>query len=230
MSAIAIIPARGGSKRIPRKNIRQFMGKPVLAYVIETALASGCFTEVMVSTDDPEISDVARSFGASVPFMRSPANSDDQAITLNVLREVIGTYNSHGQQFELLCCLYPTAVLSRPESLVSGKAKLLSEPDAICAFPVVQYGHPIQRALYEKDGRVHMFHPEHCNTRSQDLQKCYHDAGQWYWIRSAALADPKFSIISPGATPIILDEMEVQDIDNETDWRMAELKFGLRVS
>ncbi len=203
------------------------MGKPILAYVIEMALASGCFSEVMVSTDDPEIAELARTFGANVPFMRSPENSDDQAITLSVLREVIGSYQSQAQKFELLCCLYPTAVLSRPESLISGKKKLLSESGALCAFPVVQYGYPIQRALYEEDGRAYMFHPEHCNTRSQDLQKSYHDAGQWYWMRITALADPKFNIISSAAAPVIVDEMEVQDIDTPSDWRMAELKYKM---
>ncbi|MEI6713237.1 MAG: pseudaminic acid cytidylyltransferase [Verrucomicrobiota bacterium] len=229
MSAIAIIPARGGSKRIPRKNVKSFMGKPIIAYVIETALASGCFEEVMVSTDDEEIADISRSFGATIPFMRSADNSNDQAITLNVLKEVIGEYQKQQRVFEQLCCIYPTAVLSRAESLISGQTKLLSDPGAACAFPVVQYSYPIQRALYEANGRVHMFQPEHGNTRSQDLQKSYHDAGQWYWMRTAAIFEPGFTIIGPASMPVIVDEMEVQDIDNETDWRMAELKYGLRV-
>lgn len=228
MRSIAIIPARGGSKRIPRKNIRPFLGVPILSRVVGTAIESGCFDEVMVSTDDSEIAEIAASAGASVPFMRSAATSTDHAVTLDVLREVVAEYRSLGVEFATLCCIYPTAVLSRAESLRVGKQKLLAEPVPRCVLPVVPYGHPVQRALYEEGGRIHMLQPEHGQTRSQDLVKCYHDAGQWYWMWSDALDDPSFQILGPGSAPVICGEMEVQDVDNEADWELAELKYRLR--
>jgi len=227
MKSVAIIPARGGSKRIPRKNIKPFLDRPIISYVIQAATESGCFDDVMVSTDDEEIADVARTHGAEVPFMRSAVNSTDQAITLEAIREAIQSYRRIGREFDLLCCIYPTAVLTRPDSLRSGKARLIADPEAACVLPMVRYGYPIQRALYEKDGRIHMFQPEHCHTRSQDLEKSYHDAGQWYWIRTPAIAAPDFKILWTTSAPVIVDEMEVQDIDNESDWRMAELKYRL---
>lgn len=227
MKSIAIIPARGGSKRIPRKNIRPFLGVPILARVVGTALKSGCFDEVMVSTDDAEIAEIAVKAGASVPFMRSAETSTDHAVTLDVLREVISQYHSLGIRFATLCCIYPTAVLSRAESLRKGKEKLLTEPVPRCVLPVVPYGHPVQRALYEEGGRIHMLQPEHCRTRSQDLVKCYHDAGQWYWMWSDVLEDPSFQILGPDSAPVFCTEMEVQDVDNEIDWELAELKYQL---
>lgn len=228
MKSIAIIPARGGSKRIPRKNIRPFLGVPILARVVRTALDSGCFDEVMVSTDDAEIAEIAANAGASVPFMRSAETSTDHAVTLDVLREVISGYRAQGTEFGTLCCIYPTAVLTRAESLREGKEKLLARPAPRCVLPVVPYGHPVQRALYEESGRIHMLQPEHCRTRSQDLVKCYHDAGQWYWMWSDALDDPAFQILGPGSAPVICGEMDVQDVDNEIDWELAELKYRLR--
>ncbi len=228
MTSIAIIPARGGSKRIPRKNIKLFMGKPIIAYVIEIALASNCFDEVMVSTDDHEIAEVSRAFGASTPFMRSPDNSSDHATTLSVLREVMTSYCQQRRGFDLLCCLYPTAVLSTSESVVSGKAKLLSDSSTLCTFPVVQYGYPLQRALRIRNDRIHMLHARHRDTRSQDLEKFYHDAGQWYWLRALALDNPRFTITGSKSSPVIVNEQDVQDIDTESDWHMAELKFYMR--
>ena len=227
MKSIAIIPARGGSKRIPRKNIRPFLGRPILDYTVQTALESGSFDEVMVSTDDAEIAEAARKAGAQVPFLRSAATSTDQSITLDVIREVIGNYRAAGREFDLFCCIYPTAVLTRPETLREGREKLLADPAAACVVPVVRFGYPIQRALYEQDGRIHMFQPEHCHTRSQDLVKSYHDAGQWYWIRTSALNDPQFKILWTSSAPLVVGEMDVQDIDNEEDWQMAELKYRL---
>ncbi|MEQ1748222.1 MAG: pseudaminic acid cytidylyltransferase [Prosthecobacter sp.] len=227
MKSIAIIPARGGSKRIPRKNIKPFLERPIISYVIQTALESGCFDVVMVSTDDEEIADIARTHGAEVPFMRSAENSTDQAITLYAIREAIEGYRKIGQEFDLLSCIYPTAVLTRPESLRDGKARLIDDPGVLCVLPMVRYSYPIQRAVYEKDGRIHMFQPEHCLTRSQDLVKSYHDAGQWYWIRTPAISAPDFKIIWTSSAPVIVDEMEVQDIDDESDWSMAELKYRL---
>jgi pseudaminic acid cytidylyltransferase len=227
MKSVAIIPARGGSKRIPRKNIKPFLDRPIISYVIQTAIESGCFDEVMVSTDDEEIAEIARQHGAEVPFMRSAENSTDQAITLYAIREAIESYRKIGKEFDLLSCIYPTAVLTRPESLRQGKEKLIADPDALCVLPMVRYSYPIQRALFEKEGRIHMFQPEHCHTRSQDLEKSYHDAGQWYWIRTPAIAVPDFKIIWTSSAPIIVDGMEVQDIDDEADWSMAELKYRL---
>jgi pseudaminic acid cytidylyltransferase len=228
MNCIAIIPARGGSKRIPRKNIKPFLGKPILAYAIETARASGCFQEIMVSTEDAEIAEIAQQFGAAVPFLRSETTAHDTATTLEVLREVIAGYRSAQSAFDALCCIYPTAALTEPDSLRDGYAKLLADPSASCALPVVEYGTPIQRALFAEDGRIRLVQPEHCLTRSQDLPRSYHDAGQWYWMRTNALADPGFQILGPASVPIVVDAFSVQDIDTETDWRFAEMKFMLR--
>jgi pseudaminic acid cytidylyltransferase len=228
MSTIAIIPARGGSKRIPRKNIKPFLGKPILAYAVQTALAAKCFEEVMVSTDDPEIAEIARQFGANVPFLRSSTTAHDTATTLEVLREVIAGYRSAQSSFDALCCIYPTAALTEPDCLRNGYAKLLADPSASCALPVVEYGTPIQRAFFKENERIRLAQPEHCLTRSQDLPKAYHDAGQWYWIRTDALSNPEFQILGPASVPIVVDIFGVQDIDTETDWRLAEMKFTSR--
>ncbi|MGH8856251.1 MAG: pseudaminic acid cytidylyltransferase [Telluria sp.] len=227
MKAVAIIPARGGSKRIPRKNIRPFLGRPIISYVIEAGKQSGSFDEVMVSTDDEEIAGVARRCGAQVPFMRSARTADDQSVTLDVLREVIDCYRQIGRQFDILCCIYPTAALTQPRALSQGRQKLLADPGAACVLPIVRYSAPIQQALYEKDGRVHMFNPELVYARTQDLEPSYHDAGQWYWMRTSALDDPAFRILGSSSAPLMLNEMQVQDIDTEEDWVIAEAKYRL---
>lgn len=227
MTNLAIIPARGGSKRIPRKNIRPFHGQPVIAHVIRTALECAAFAEVMVSTEDEEIAGIAKEHGASVPFMRSATTAGDLATTVDVLREVIADYRKAGREFDALCCIYPTAVLTRAATLRSGWELLQATADASCVLGVVAFEHPVQRALVVREGRLQMLQPEHAHTRTQDLETTYHDAGQWYWLWTAALRDPGFRILGPAARPIVLDALEAQDIDTEQDWALAEAKFRL---
>ena len=225
MKTIAIIPARGGSKRIPRKNIRPFLGKPILAYSIEAALDSGLFEEVMVSTDDEEIAQVAREYGAKVPFLRSQNASDDFATTAQVLEEVLLKYKAQGKSFESACCLYPTAPFVTAK-LLQESYKRLQEGDFDTVFPVLKYSYPIWRSLKVEHGRAAMNWPEHLNSRSQDLPAAFHDAGQFYWLRGAAfLKDKKLFTANSGV--IELSELEAQDIDSETDWQLAELKYKL---
>jgi N-acylneuraminate cytidylyltransferase len=225
--ALCIIPARGGSKRLPRKNIRPFLGRPILAYVIEAALKSGCFSEVMVSTDDDEIAEVAMRHGAEVPFRRSPESSDDLASFPTVLMEVLREYRKRGREFELTCGCYATAALTTPEHLREGLDKLRADANLSYVVPVVPFGYPIQRALRILSGHIEMVQPEHYGTRSQELEKAYHDAGQWYWMRSNAMFDA-IPVLSPSANAVVLSDMDAQDIDTEEDWRLAELKFQIR--
>jgi pseudaminic acid cytidylyltransferase len=225
--SLCIIPARGGSKRIPRKNIRSFRGKPIIAHIIGTALAANCFDEVMVSTDDDEIAGVAHVAGAQVPFKRSPQTSGDDADTLSVLYEVSEQYRLRGREFEICCCIYPTAVLTRPENLREGRAILAADSGLAYVVPVIPFCYPIQRGVAVESGRLRMFHPEHYTSRSQDLPKAYHDAGQWYWFRTALMRSG-LPILGPQSGAVVISEMDAQDIDNEDDWRMAELKFTMR--
>lgn len=221
--AVAIIPARGGSKRIPRKNIRLFRGRPMLAWSIDAALASGAFDSVMVSTDDEEIAAIARALGAEVPFLRSPAAADDHATTSDVLLEVLEQYAETGVQFELACCLYPTAPFVRSADLINGRAQLLeSRFDVI--MPVAAFSYPVWRSLQrDDDGCIALNFPENLNVRSQDLPVAYHDAGQWYWFRTKAFLRDHV-LMGPNTGSIILPAMQVQDIDTEEDWAIAELK------
>jgi pseudaminic acid cytidylyltransferase len=223
MRALCIIPARGGSKRIPRKNIRPFLGEPIITHPIRAALAAGCFDEVMVSTDDEEIAAVARAAGASVPFMRSQENASDQAGTVPVLREVLAGYAASDRRFELGCCIYPTAVFATPTLLQRGRDLLASDPAADSVIPVVRYGYPIQRSLRLENGRLAMRWPEHLQTRSQDLEPAYHDAGQFYWFRTASLLR-EGRLMTANARGLELSEAEVQDVDKEVDWQLAEIK------
>lgn len=224
---ICIITARGGSKRIPRKNIRNFCGKPIIAYSIETAVASGLFDEIMVSTDDPEIAETSQKYGASVPFMRSAKNSDDYSTTAHVLLEVLEEYQQRNQKFDFLCCIYPTAPLLRTDTLKQAW-ELLQEKKLDSVFPMAKFGFPIQRALrMQPDGRVAMFHPENYNTRSQDLEAAYQDAGQFYFMRSDAFI-LKQRMWTDNTSALVLPEIEVQDIDNEDDWKIAEFKYTMR--
>lgn len=227
MSALAVIPARGGSKRIPRKNLREFHGQPILGYSIRAARDSGLFAEIMVSTDDDRIAEVARESGATVPFRRSAEAAGDRATTLDVIREVVAGFGAQGRHFETLCCLYATAALTDAATLKAGYARLTADRDTACVVPVARYGHPVQRALAIRDGRLAPLHPEFATTRSQDLAPTYHDAGQWYWLRTRTLDDPGFQILGPGSVPLVLDAMQVQDIDDEQDWALAEAKFSL---
>lgn len=225
MKSLAIIPARGGSKRIPRKNIRPFLDKPIMAYSIEAALASGLFAEVMVSTDDEEIARVAREHGASVPFMRSTEASDDFATTAQVLEEVLIQYKAQGKSFEAACCLYPTAPFVTAALLQESYIRL-SEGDFDTVFPVLKYSYPIWRSLKVEQGKAAMNWPEHLSSRSQDLPAAFHDAGQFYWLRVDAFLKDK-RLFTDNSGVIERSELEAQDIDSETDWKLAELKYKL---
>jgi pseudaminic acid cytidylyltransferase len=222
-NCLAIITARGGSKRIPRKNIKEFLGEPIINYSINAALEAGCFDEVMVSTDDEEIAEVARKAGAIVPFKRSEGTSDDYSTTAEVLKEVLKEYRKTGKSFEYFCCLYPTAPFVTADKL--GQAyKLISESAAKSIVPIVRFGFPIQRSFKVEDGKVKMNWPEHMNTRSQDLPPTFHDSGQFYFLKTEAfLNDGK--IFTDFTIPIEMPESEVQDIDSEEDWKLAEIKY-----
>lgn len=222
---IAIIPARGGSKRIPRKNIKHFLGAPIITYSIKAALESRLFDVVMVSTDDAEIADVARAAGAEVPFMRSAENSNDQAGTTAVLLEVIAAYAKQGKQFDTGCCIYPCAPFVTTEALKNAFAKAEAEKlDFV--FPVVRYSTPIQRAFKLEAGIVKMFHPEYLTTRSQDLEPAYFDAGQFYLFNVNALQRER-QMLTDKTSVIVIDEKYAQDIDNEADWKAAEIKYKM---
>lgn len=226
MNNVAIITARGGSKRIPRKNIRPFLGKPIIAYVIEAALQSGLFAEVMVSTDDAEIAEVARQYGALVPFMRSGENADDHATTTDVLIEVMADYAQQGRTFAFGCCLYPTSPFVT-SNLLQQAYQTLQTGTFDTVYPVQSFGFPIQRAIaLDSAGLVRWMHPEHKSTRSQDLEKAYHDAGQFYFFRTAALLENR-QIIGPNAGGVVISEMQAHDIDTEDDWQVAEFKWQL---
>jgi len=224
MPSLCIITARGGSKRIPRKNVRPFCGKPIIAYSICTAQESGCFDEVMVSTDDHEIAQISREYGAKVPFMRSETASSDYSTTVDVLLEVLGEYAKRSKTFDLGCCIYPTAPFITKETLRSARVMLAENPSILSVMPLVRFSYPIQRALKIKDGLISMFQPEHLNSRSQDLEPAYHDAGQFYWFRTAEFMRSK-NIIGMQTAGLILPESQVQDIDTEEDWALAELKY-----
>lgn len=222
MNNLGIIPARGGSKRIPRKNIRPFVGRPILAYSIEAALQSGLFSEVMVSTDDEEIAETALRYGATVPFLRSPENANDYAPTLAVIQEVLEQYEP--RRFDLGCCIYATAPLIQPAQLRDG-LQLLQQNDYDVVFPVVAFSYPVWRALNRNpDGKTQMQWPQYQMSRSQDLSPLYHDAGQWYWFNPQRLSTGLFT---PNTGTIVLSEDQVQDIDTPTDWRLAEMKYHL---
>jgi N-acylneuraminate cytidylyltransferase len=224
MPNIAIIPARGGSKRIPKKNIRLFCGKPIIAYSIETALNCSLFDEVMVSTDDADIADIARQHGAKVPFMRCVENANDFAGTADVLIEVLEEYAKLDLHFEWGCCIYPTAPLIKGKHLKIGLKELKSHSfDTV--FPVIPFSYPVWRGLSRvPSGKTEMIWPEHLHSRSQDLPEVYHDAGQWYWFKTKTLINQK-KLFTQNTGSLVLDEMEVQDIDNLSDWKLAEMKY-----
>lgn len=225
MSNIAIIPARGGSKRIPRKNIKYFLGKPIIAYSIQTALESKLFDEVMVSTDDEEIAEIAKSYGASVPFMRSANNANDHASTVDVLKEVLSKYSNKNISFRYSCCIYATAPFVTKEKLISAFDILLNNKYDTVA-PVMPYSFPVQRGLKMKEGKVRFAYPEYMNSRSQDLDTLYHDAGQFYFFDTQSILE-KGTLWTNNTGGVIISELEAQDIDSELDWRLAELKYRL---
>lgn len=224
-SRLAIITARGGSKRIPKKNIREFCGKPVLAYSIEAALESGLFDHVMVSTDSEEIAEIAKKYGAEVPFFRSEATSGDFATTNDVLAEVLAEYEKRGMHFEVACCIYPTAPFVTAEKLRTA-AEQLEASDADTLIPVVSFSYPPQRAMVVEQERLVFKYPEYLDSRSQDLQPHYHDVGQFYVFRTERFAVNKKLMVGD-ILPFIVSELEVQDIDNLTDWKIAEMKYRL---
>lgn len=230
MASIAIITARGGSKRIPRKNIKDFCGKPIMAYSIEAALDSGCFDEVMVSTDDEEIAEVARRYGASVPFMRSEKTSDDYATTADVLLEVIDEYKKRGQEFEYMCCIYPTAPFVTGDKLKEAMDLILAN-GADRVAPFVRFSIPPQwRASIDNSGFIHFQEPETVVIRSQDLEPMYYDPGQFYLYKVAPFLSEGGKSVSGTLAAIKVPEMEAHDIDTIDDWKMAEIKYNLMVS
>jgi N-acylneuraminate cytidylyltransferase len=221
---LAIIPARGGSKRIPRKNIRLFGGQPIISWSIAAARQSGCFDRIIVSTDDPEISEVAKAYGAEVPFVRPPELSDDQTGTIPVIAHAVAWQNANGEDVNEACCIYATAPFISAEDLQRGW-QAIQEFDAKYAFSVTSYSFPIQRALrITPTKRVSMFQSEHFTTRSQDLEEAWHDAAQFYWGKADAWL-AKLPLFSEAAKPVILPRHRVQDIDTLDDWERAEMMF-----
>lgn len=225
MNQLAVITARGGSKRIPRKNIKDFCGKPIMAYSIEAALKSGVFDTVMVSTDDREIAEIAEKYGATVPFFRSEKTSNDFAVTSQVLAEVLEEYESRSQRFDRVCCIYPTAPFITAERLRTAM-ELLEEKQADSVLPVVRFSFPPQRGVVLEDGFLRFKWPEHRNTRSQDLESFYHDVGQFYCVNIESFREQQVLVMEK-TVPLILSELEIQDIDTEEDWKLAELKYQM---
>ena len=227
--AIAIITARGGSKRIPGKNIKNFCSKPIIAYSIEAALKSGLFSEVMVSTDSQKIAQIAQEYGASVPFMRSAKTSDDYATTSDVIMEVMDNYKKLGRTFEYICCIYPTAPFVTAQKLIAAQT-IMEEKHPVMVMPMTAFSYPPQRCyVMNDDGFMGYKYPQYSRTRSQDLEKQYHDAGQFY-VYNAEKYLALHCQVTEGVMPIIVSELEVQDIDNEDDWKIAELKYQLMAS
>ncbi|MFP2997918.1 pseudaminic acid cytidylyltransferase [Spongiivirga sp. MCCC 1A20706] len=225
MSNLAIIPARGGSKRIPRKNIKLFLGKPIIAYSIQAALKSNLFDEVMVSTDDEEIAAISTKYGAKIPFYRSANNSDDFATTADVIHEVLDNYEGSNNLFKYCCCIYPTAPLITVEKLKEAYDKLVNN-GFNSVFPVTSFSYPIQRSLEFQNEKIMMVWDKHLHSRSQDLKPRFHDAGQYYWLDIDAFRSER-KLFSNNSGAIIMSELEVQDIDREIDWKLAELKYEL---
>ena len=225
-NTVAVITARGGSKRIPKKNIKEFCGKPIIAYAIRAAIASNIFDEVMVSTDSEEIAKIARDYGAVVPFMRSEKNADDYATTEDVIMEVVNQYKERGKAYAYVCCLYPTTPFIT-SSILKEAVKIMVQENPAVVIPVVQFSYPPQRCfVIDENGYARFKYPEYVKTRSQDLEKQYHDAGQFYIYHVEKLFAHN-GIIEDDFKPIILPEMCVQDIDTLDDWKMAEMKYRL---
>jgi pseudaminic acid cytidylyltransferase len=221
---IAIIPARGGSKRIPRKNIKDFCGKPMIAWSIEAAIASGCFDRIVVSTDDQEIAYIAQKWGAEVPFMRPPELSDDYTGTNSVIRHAIEWLDANQNKVRFACCVYATAPFVSKIDLQIGW-EMMNEEAHDYAFSVTSYAFPVQRAIrITEQGRVAMFNPEHFKTRSQDLEEAWHDAGQFYWGTAEAWCQER-TIFGECSVPVKLPRHRVQDIDTPDDWTRAEWLF-----
>ena len=225
MKKLAVIPARGGSKRIPRKNIKLFFGKPIIAYSIKAALESGCFDEVMVSTDDEEIAGIAREYGANVPFLRSEATANDHAGLGDVVIEVIDKFKESDRFYDYACCILPTAPLLQAEDLQKA-FQTLQDGMLKTVFPVVRFEYPILRSLKIESGRILMNWPEYYTARSQDLAPAYHDCGLFYWINVTAFENEK-KFFTDNSGSIELPSIRVQDIDTENDWKICEMKYRL---
>ena len=223
---IAIITARGGSKRIPKKNIKDFCGKPIIAYSIEAAISSELFDEVMVSTDSEEIAGIAKKYGASVPFMRSAETSNDYATTNDVLIEVFNEYKKRGQEFDIAVCIYPTAPFVTADKLKRA-IDMVEKDGADAVTPVVQFSFPPQRAFIIRDNALEYQYPENASVRSQDLEAVYHDCGQFYVMRPYNILH---DVESTMTMPLIMKESEVQDIDTIEDWKIAEIKYKLMIN
>lgn len=225
MSILAVITARGGSKRIPKKNIKDFFGKPMLAYAVEAAKKSKLFDEIMVSTDCPEIAGIAKKNGAKVPFMRSARTADDFATTFDVLEEVINEYKKQGQEFDCVCCIYPCVPFLTAETLTKAYEQMLdNKVDAI--MPVCKYPAPVEWALRFEKSLLVPCSPEKLKVRSQDLCPAYFDAGMFYFCNIEVLLKER-SLVPNKVSGYIINEEECQDIDTLEDWKMAELKFGI---
>lgn len=223
---IAIIPARGGSKRIPGKNIKEFAGKPIIAYSIQAALEANIFDRVIVSTDSPEIADIALSFGAEIPFMRTATTSSDHATTVDALLEVTKMLQEQDSDYDLGCCIYPTAPFVKSHLLNEGLKKLIDE-NFDTVFPVLPFEAPIQRALrINAHDRIELISKEHIHSRSQDLPEAFHDAGQFYWYKKPSILEKK-KLWTDNSGIIKLSRMQAHDIDTIDDWHLAELKFRL---
>ena len=218
---LAIIPARGGSKRVPRKNIKKFCGQHIIKYSIDVALESSCFDEVMVSTDDKEIANIAKLAGAEVPFFRSKKTADDFTSISDVVQEVLLNYKKLGKHFDSFCCILATNPFISIKNLLKG-FKLFESSAAYSVVPVVKFSYPIQRALKIEDGKLSMFYPENYYARSQDLTPAYYDSGQFYWVRTKEFWVQK-KLFGVNSIALLMSELEVHDIDTLEDWRMAEI-------
>lgn len=221
---VAIITARGGSKRIPRKNIKDFAGKPLISYAIEAALKSGLFSEVMVSTEDAEIAEISKKSGAKIPFLRSAKNADDFSSTVDTLLEVLSSYAQQGRVFENFCCIYPTAPFLTAQKITDSYGHF-SKGDGDFCVAITNFSYPVQRRLeLSEQGQIHFTCPEFLSTRSQDLKKSYHDVGQFYWGKTGSLEMYK-SLFGGKALGYFIPELETQDIDSPEDWEIAEFKY-----
>lgn len=218
--------ARGGSKRIPNKNIKDFHGKPIIHYSIAAALSSECFERVIVSTDSKKIAEISLKEGAEVPFLRSEKNSHDEATTPDALLEVLNELQTTGECYDEFCCIYPTAPFIKAERLKEARNLLIEKPGIDGVIPIVPFSYPIQRSLKLKNQYVHMVDKSLVHTRSQDLETRYHDAGQFYYLNTKKFLETK-NLWNPKVMPILLPEYEVHDIDNEMDWKIAEMKYEI---
>ena len=226
MSRLVIIPARGGSKRIPKENIKMFNGKPIISYVIDTVKKSSLFDEVMVSTDNIEIAEVAKKHGALVPFLRSSKNANDHSTLTDAILEVIESYMDQGRNFDQICCILPTAVLITLDKIEETYQKLINN-NYSTVVPVIKYAYPIQRSLKVIDGLLKLREEKYINTRSQDLENHFHDSGQFYWLNTESFLREK-KVFNGNTGYVELKEYEAQDVDTMNDWTMLQLKYNFK--